>query len=64
MDRLFQMIDVLRANPILAVGLAVALGFGYRLLQRRPRLQRDADEQLSALRRDKSDQYGKLRPPR
>jgi hypothetical protein len=58
------MIDVLRANPILAVGLAVALVFGYRLLQRRPRMQRDADEQLSVLRRDKVDQYSKLRPPR
>jgi hypothetical protein len=64
MDRLFQVIDALRANPILAVGLAVGLIVGYRILQRRPSMQRDADEQLSALRRDKADQYTKLRPPR
>jgi hypothetical protein len=64
MDRLVQVIGVLRANPLLAIGVALALVVGYGLLRRRPRLQRDADERLSALRRDKGDQYGKLRPPR
>lgn len=63
MDRLYHLIDALRANPLIAVGIAVVLGIGYRLLQHRPTMQRSADEQLSALRRDNADQYDKLRPP-
>jgi len=63
MDQLSRVIDTLRASPVLdvVVGLGVvAAGF---LLFRTPRIQRDAEERLSALRRDKSDQYGKLRRP-
>ena len=64
MDQLRQVLDTLRANPLLAVGVAVGLVAGYALLQRRPKIQRQADETLSALRRDKADRYTKLRPPR
>lgn len=64
MDRLIQVIDALRTNPPLAIGVGLAVVVGYVLLRRRPRIQREADERLSALRRDKADQYGKLRPPR
>jgi hypothetical protein len=64
MDQLTHVIDALQANPLLAVGIAVAAVAGYALLHRRPRLQREADARLSALRRDKSDAYTKLRPPR
>jgi len=64
MDRLSQAFDALRAHPLLAGGIGLALIVGYALLHRRPRLQRDADDQLSALRREKADQYGKVRPPR
>jgi hypothetical protein len=64
MDELAQMIDAVRAHPWLLVGFAVTLVLVYLLLQRRPRIQRDADARLSALRREKTDQYTKLRPPR
>jgi hypothetical protein len=64
MDRLTQVIDALRAHPPLAIGVGVTLVALYLLLRRRPRMQREADERLSALRRDKADQYGKQRPPR
>lgn len=64
MDQIWRMIDALRANPLLAAALGVALIGGVALLRRRPKIQRDADERLSALRRDKADQYTKLRPPR
>ena len=63
MDQLSRVIDTLRASPVLdvVVGLGVvAAGF---LLFRTPRIQRDADEQLSALRRDTADKYAKLRRP-
>ena len=63
MDQLSRVIDTLRASPVLdvVVGLGVvASGF---LLCRTPRIQRDADERLSALRRDQADQYAKPRRP-
>lgn len=63
MDHFTQVIDALRTNPWLPVGVVVALSAAYALLHRRPRIQREADERLSVLRRDKSDQYNKLRPP-
>lgn len=64
MDWLTQVIEAVRANPWLGVGIAAAVLVGYILLQRRPKMQREADERLSALRRDKADRYTKLRPPR
>jgi hypothetical protein len=64
MDQLSQMIDALRANPLLAAAIGVALIGGVAFLRRRPKIQREADERLSALRRDNADQYTKLRPPR
>lgn len=63
MDQLAHVIAALRDNPLLAGAGGAALLLGYALLRRRPRIQREADERLSALRRDKSDQYSKLRPP-
>ena len=64
MDQLSQVIDALRANPLLAAGVGVALIGGIALLRRRPKIQREADARLAALRRDNADQYTKLRPPR
>lgn len=64
MDKVWPVIEVLRANPLLAAAIAVALIGGAALLRHRPRIQREADERLAALRRDKADQYTKLRPPR
>jgi hypothetical protein len=64
MARLIQLLDILRAHPALGAALAVALVIAIILLQRRPRLQRDADAQLAMLRRDKADRYTSSRPPR
>jgi hypothetical protein len=63
MDQLTHVIDALRANPVLGVGIGVAVVVGYLLLHRKPKIQRDADARLSALRRDNPDQYNKLRRP-
>jgi hypothetical protein len=64
MDQLANVIEVLRAYPLLAAALAVAVAAAAFALLRKPRIQREADARLAALRRDKGDQYSKLRPPR
>ena len=64
MDQLTVLVEMVRAHPMLAGAGAVVVGIVSALLQRRPRLQREADERLSVLRRDNADQYTKLRPPR
>jgi len=63
MHDLSTLIDMVREHPMLGVGGALAIAFGYWLLQRKSRMQREADARLSSLRRDKADQYTKLRPP-
>lgn len=64
MEALSPLLDALRANPLVGFGIIATLIVGYLVLQRKPRMQREADERLSALRRDKSDQYTKQRPLR
>lgn len=63
MDALMPLVDVARANPLAAGGIAVALALAYVVLQHKPRAQREADERLSALRRERADLYTKQRPP-
>jgi len=56
-----QMIDAVSANPMLGVGAAVGAVALYALLHRKPRIQRDADDRLASLRREKADRYKKPR---
>ncbi len=56
--------DYIRANPANALGVAAVLVGIYYLLNRKSRLVRDAERRLEELRRERSDQYKKLRPPR
>lgn len=64
MEALTPLLTALRANPLVAGGIIVAAIVCYVVLTRKPRMQRDADERLSALRREKSDLYTKQRPLR
>lgn len=64
MDAIMPLIDAARANPLVAGGVVAGLLLGYFLLQRKPRMQREADQRLSALRRDRADLYTRERPPR
>jgi hypothetical protein len=57
MDQLKPLIDTVSNHPMLAAGVAVGVAALYALLHRKPRIQRDADSRLSALRRDKADLY-------
>jgi len=63
MEHLIQILDALRANPLLGAGAAVAVVGVAVLLFRKPKIQREADARLSMLRRDKADAYTRLRPP-
>lgn len=63
MQDLTSWLKALRANPMLGVGAALVAVVVYFVLQRKPRLQREADRRLESLRRDKAEQYTKLRPP-
>lgn len=63
MTYVIQLIEAVRANPMFGVGIAVGVVVAIVLLNRKPRLQREADDRLASIRREKSDQYTKLRPP-
>jgi phosphoribosylcarboxyaminoimidazole (NCAIR) mutase len=63
MEYLTSLVAMVRSRPVLGVAIVVGLVAGYLLLQRKSRMQREADERLSALRRDKADKYTKLRSP-
>jgi hypothetical protein len=64
MEALAPLLDLARQNPFVTFGGLAGAVVVYVLLTRKPRMQRDADARLSALRREKSDQYTKQRPMR
>ncbi len=57
MEQFKPLIEIVSNHPMLGAGIAVGLAALYALLHRKPRIQRDADRRLSALRRDKADLY-------
>lgn len=64
MEALTPIFTALRANPLIGGGIIAAAIICYVVLTRKPRMQREADARLSALRREKSDLYTKQRPLR
>lgn len=64
MEALAPLLTALRANPLVGGAIIAAVIVVYVALTRKPKMQRDADARLSALRRDKSDLYTKQRPMR
>jgi hypothetical protein len=63
-DQLAPLIEYVRANPMQSFGVAVVVVGIYYLLNRKSRLVRDAERRIEELRRERADQYNKLRPPR
>lgn len=51
-----------RANPFVALSCAVGFVVVVYLLQRKPAIQRRADERLSILRKENAGRYDRLRP--
>ena len=63
MDQLSTLFELLSQHPALSAGTAFALAVGYYLLQRKPRMVREADRQLEELQKKRGGEYNKLRPP-
>lgn len=61
MEQLFHLVEALQEYPVLAVAGLVALLGGYYLLQRKPRIARDAEQRLAALRKERGGYYTRLR---
>lgn len=64
MDALAPLFELARQNPLATLGVLAGAAAVYSLLTRKSRMQREADDRLSALRREKGDQYSKQRPLR
>lgn len=64
MDQLQVVVHYLGDHPFIGLALATVLLGVYHLLNRKPRLTREADERLKQLRKQRGDYYRKVRPPR
>lgn len=62
MEQLWTLIHYLRDNPRAAVGAAVVIGAIYWLMNRKPKLMREADRRLDEIRKERGDPYNKTRP--
>jgi hypothetical protein len=62
-NQLTQVMEYVRAHPTYGLGIAVAAGVIYFLLNRKSRLVREADRRIEELQHERSDHYRKLRPP-
>lgn len=64
MENVWTLVHYLREHPAAAVGAVVALVGVRFLLNRKPKLVREADKRLDQLRKERSGHYDKVRPPR
>jgi hypothetical protein len=64
MEQLWTWIRYLRDHPSTAVGVVLAAVAIYWLLNRKSRLQREADKRLEEIRAERGDPYNKMRPLR
>lgn len=63
MDLLYDWIAYLQDNPSMGFAMALGLGAIYFLLNRRPKLMREADHRFNQLRDERGNYYRNLRPP-
>ena len=64
MEHVTTLIAYFRAHPGALALVAMALGGLWYVLNRKPRIVREADERLGQLRDERGEQYNTLRPPR
>lgn len=62
MEALVQVLEWVRANPRIAIGIAVGIMGLWGLAQRKPRVFRDADRAFDRLRNERGPSYDKTRP--
>jgi len=64
MDQLWVWIHDLRDHPSALVWVVVVAVAAYWLLNRKPKLQREADKRIEEIREERGDLYNKPRPLR
>lgn len=64
MDQLWTWLHYLRDHPSAAIWVVLAAAAVYWLLNRKPKLQRDADKRMREIREERGDPYNKPRPLR
>ena len=64
MEQLWSLVHYLRDHPGAAPGVVVALGVMYWVLNRKPKMARDAEQRMKEIREERGDPYSKLRPLR
>ena len=64
MDHVWLWVRYLQEHPSTMVWVAVIGGAFYWLLNRKPKLQREADKRMEEIREERGDPYNKMRPLR
>jgi hypothetical protein len=64
MERIIGLLETAKEHPFWAVAALIGFGILLYLMNRKPRLVREAEEQLAVLRRDKAGTYDDLRRPK
>jgi len=64
MEHMWAWIQYVRDHPGIAVWVGLAAAAIYWLINRKPKLQRDADKRIEEMRAERGDPYNKMRPLR
>jgi hypothetical protein len=64
MERIFRVLETAKEHPFWVVAAVIGVGILLYLMNRKPRLVREAEQQLAVLRREKGGKYDSLRPPK
>ncbi len=64
MEELWAAIHYVGDHPSLGLAAAIGLALVFYLLNRKPRLTREAEDRFQQIRKERGDQYRTLRPPR
>jgi hypothetical protein len=64
MDQLWLPVRYLLDHPGAALGVALGLGVMYWLLNRKPKMARDAERRMKEIREERGDPYNTMRPLR
>ena len=64
MEHVTTLIAYFRAHPGALAVVAAALGALWYLLNRKPKIVREADQRFGQLRDERGEHYNALRPPR
>ena len=64
MEQLWAAIQYVADRPSIGIVAATGLALVVYLLNRKPRMTREAEDRFKQMRKERGDQYRKLRPPR